>query len=92
MNLDSKSLAMSFGIVTAALWTICSVLVALMPELTTTIMAHMLHGDAAEISWTMTWTGIFIGLVSWTLSAAAAGWLIGWFYNRFASSRSAPAA
>ena len=92
MNLDAKSLAMSFGIVTAALWTICSVLVALMPGPTMTVMAHMLHGDAAEFSWTMTWTGFFIGLVSWTLSAAAAGWLIGWFYNRFAYLRSAPGA
>lgn len=83
MSLDAKILAMSFGSTTVVLWMVCSVLVVLMPGPTMSMAAHMLHGDMAEFSWTLTWTGFFIGLVSWTVCAAAAGWLIGWFYNRF---------
>lgn len=86
MNLDAKSLAMSFGSVTAVLWATCSVLVALMPGPMMSITAHMFHSDMGGFSWTLTWTGFFIGLVSWTVWAAVAGWLIGWAYNRFASS------
>ncbi len=86
MNLDQKNLALSFGGTIAVLWIICSALVALIPGPTGTLMGHMVHGNLEGYSWTLSWAGFFMGLVSWVLSAAAAGWLIGWSYNRLGGS------
>ena len=85
MNLSAKSLAMSFASATAVLWAACSLLVALLPGPMMAMTAHMFHSDMAGFSWTLTWTGFFMGLVAWTLWAAVAGWLIAWTYNRFTS-------
>ena len=82
MTLDASRLAMAFGFATALLWIICSALVALMPGPTMAMTGHMFHGNMEGFSWTLTWPGFLIGLVSWVISAAAAGWLIGWSYNR----------
>ena len=59
---------------------------ALFPGPTGILMGHMLHGNLEDFSWTLTWGGFFMGLVSWVLTAAAAGWLVGWFYNRLGGS------
>ena len=82
MKLDANRLAVSFGITTAVLWVICSTAVALLPGSMMTMTGHMLHANVAGFSWTMTWIGFVIGLVSWTIWASLAGWLIGWCYNR----------
>jgi len=81
MKLDEKKLALSFGGTTAVLWIVCSALVALMPGPMGTLTGHMLHGNMEGFDWTLTWTGFFVGLVTWVLWIAASGWLIGWFYN-----------
>ena len=86
MNLDEKKLALSLGGTTAALWIICTVLVALMPGPMGTLTGHMLHGNLENFGWTLTWPGFFIRLVTWVLWAAAAGWLVAWFYNRLGGS------
>jgi hypothetical protein len=86
MKFDQKKLALSFGGTTAVLWIVCSALVALIPGPTGKLMGHMLHGNLEGFSWTLTWAGFFIGLVSWVLWAAAAGWLVGWSYNRLGES------
>ncbi len=86
MKLDQKKLALSFGGTTAVLWIVCSALVAMIPGPTGKLMGHMLHGNLGGFSWTLTWAGFFIGLVSWVLWAAAAGWLVGWSYNRLGES------
>ena len=86
MNLDAKSLAMSFGCVTAALWVACSLLVALMPGPMMSMTAHMFHSDMADSSWALTWPGFFLGLVAWAVWAAVAGWLVAWTYNRFVTT------
>jgi len=88
VKLDSGRLAMAFGGTTAVLWTICSALVALFSGTMMTMTGHMLHMDAAAYSWTLTFAGFFMGLISWTLCAAIAGWLVGRIYN--ALDRSGP--
>ena len=86
MNLDQKNLALSFGGATAVLFTICTALVALIPGPSGLLMGHMVHGSMEGISWTLSWAGFFMGLISWVLTAAAAGWLVGWSYNRLGGS------
>lgn len=89
MKLDAGRLAMALGGTTALLWTICSALVALLSGPMITMTGHMLHLDATAFAWTLTWPGFLIGLVSWTVCAAVAGWLIGWIYNATGGSGAA---
>ena len=86
MNLDEKKLALSLAGTTAVLWIICTALVALIPGPMGTLAGHMLHVNLENFGWTLTWAGFFIGLVTWVLWAAAAGWLVGWSYNRLGRS------
>jgi hypothetical protein len=86
MQLNTFRVAISLACATAVLWTVCSAMVATMPAAMMWITGHMLHAHMQDLAWTMTWTGYFVGLVSWTLSAASTGWLIAWFYNRVSRS------
>lgn len=81
MKLDAGRLAIALGATTAILWVICSALVALFSGGMMTMTGHMLHMDATTFSWTLTFTGFLVGLVSWTICAVVAGFLIGWIYN-----------
>jgi hypothetical protein len=87
MNLDANRLALAVGGATAILWTICSALVALFSGAMMTMTGHMLHMNSANFAWTLTFPGFLVGLISWVVSAAAAGWLIGWIYNASAGSK-----
>jgi len=81
MKLDAGRLAIALGGTTAILWTLCSALVAIHAGGMMTLTGHMLHMDRTMFAWTLTIPGFLIGLVSWTIAAAVAGWLIGWIYN-----------
>ena len=87
MKLDAKGLALAVAIVTAVLWILCSAFVSLAPGPAMGITGHMVHTDLTEFSWSLTWGGVLIGLVSWTLAAAIPAWLIAWTYNRLGGSK-----
>lgn len=88
MKLDPNALALSFGGATAIFWIFCSAFVVFMPGQMMTMTGHMLHADPSGFAWTMTYAGFVIGLVSWTVWAMAAGWLVGWLYTIFSGARS----
>jgi len=81
MRLDTSRLALALGGTTAILWIICSALVALFAGPMTAMTGHMLHMDATEFAWRLTFPGFLMGLVSWSVCAAVAGWLIALIYN-----------
>ncbi len=81
MKLDAQKFALSVGLSTAFVWTLCSVLVWLSPGLTMTVTGHMIHADVSDVTWAMTLSSAAIGLVAWTMSAGAMGWLIATVYN-----------
>ena len=86
MKLDAKRLSLAVGMVTAVLWVLCSAFVAMAPGPAMGITGHMVHADLSELAWSLTLGGFFVGLVSWTMTAAITAWLIAWTYNRLASS------
>ena len=88
MKLDAKGLALAIAIVTTVLWVLCSAFVAMAPGPAMGITGHMVHADLSEFYWSLTWGGFFVGLVSWTITAAITAWLIAWTYNRLGSSKS----
>ena len=82
MKLDPKAMAMASAIVTAIIWTICSLLVAAFPGQMMAFTGHMVHADFSQLNWTMDFPGYVIGLVIWTVDVAFAVWLFAVIYNR----------
>lgn len=83
MKIDATKLGLSMGGTAAILWSICSALVVVQPALMMTITGYMVHVNMDGFSWKLTWVGYIVGLVAWTICAAAAGWLTGWIYGCF---------
>lgn len=88
MKLDAKKFALSLGIATAFIWTLCSVLVFLSPSLMMTMTGHMLHTDLSTAGWAMSLGGMLFGLILWTFIATAFGSLIAVIYNQLATPES----
>ncbi len=82
MKLNPKAMAMASAIVTAIIWTICSLLVATLPAQMMAFTGHMVHADFSALNWTMDFPGYVIGLVIWTVDVAFAVWLFAVIYNR----------
>jgi len=85
MKLKPIALGMASGLSFAILWVICSILVAVSPGMMMQMSGQMFHMDLSQMSWSLQWSGFFIGLIVWAVMAGFAGWLIGLLYNRFAS-------
>ena len=83
-----KKFAITCALCTGLLWVICSVLVALFPGTMLEMTAHMFHIDSAQINWTLTWYGFFVGLLSWVILAGVAGMLLSIIYNRLVCNES----
>ena len=85
MTLEPKSLALASASTAVVLWIVCSVLVVLLPGMMMSMTGDMMHADMSQMSWTLNFVGFFVGLILWAVLAAATGWLIAIFYNRFSS-------
>jgi 2TM family of unknown function (DUF5676) len=84
MKIDSRALGLAFAVTATLIWVICSLLVVAMPNEMMSMSGSMFHADFANAMWTMTIVGFVVGLVIWTTTAFAIGWLVGAFYNKFA--------
>ena len=82
MKLDTSKLFLATLVTFAAIWVLCTILVVLMPFGMMSLSGHMTHMDLQAMSWTMTTTGFFVGLVSWSVVPAAIVWAIASLYNR----------
>ena len=82
MKLNPTALGAASAISFAILWIICSAAVAVLPGFMLTMSGHMMHGDFSQMGWTLTWGGVFLGLVAWAVVAFVSGWLIAAIYNR----------
>lgn len=84
MKFNPNILGLAFAAAFAVLWVICSLLVFGLPGYMMTMTGHMAHANLYDLGWTLTITGFLVGLVGWVVTAWATGWLIGFFYNKFA--------
>ena len=80
--INSNKLIMASTLSAGLLWVICSVLVALLPRYMLQMTAHMIHVDLVDISWTLTWSGFFVGLLGWLILAGITAALLAAIYNR----------
>lgn len=83
MELDPSAFGLAAGIVTAALFSLCTLAVALAPGFTSAAFSYMLHVNLTGISRPVTWGGYFGGVMCLSLVVGAAFGAAGALYNRF---------
>ncbi len=81
MSLNVSKIAIASAVGVGLLWIICSGFVMLLPGFMLQMTAHMIHGDLSQLSWTLSWAGVFMGLLAWAFVAAVTGGIIAAVYN-----------
>jgi len=84
MKLDKMVLANAFGLTTAMLWVLCSLIVVVLPDLYLLVMRWWLHGmDVAVIaSRQLTFGNFLLGGITLVVSAWVTGWVFGWSWEK----------
>ncbi|NMH63986.1 DUF5676 family membrane protein [Shewanella salipaludis] len=81
MKLDAIKFGLASAIAFALAWIVCSLLVWAMPGMMMDMTGHMVHGDWSQMGWQLTFTGVFLGLLGWSVIAGLCGWLLAAIYN-----------
>lgn len=81
MKINQLKSALASGITAAIVWSVCSVLVWMVPGGMMTTTANMVHMEMNRGGWILTPTGVVWGLVAWTVFAGIVGWLLSTVYN-----------
>lgn len=84
MKLDVRAIAISEGLVMAAVFVICAFVIAVAPEQTAAATQYLFHIDLSSLVRPISWGGFFAGLVVFSVFMAAVAGLWGSIYNRFA--------
>ncbi|MEK6936080.1 MAG: DUF5676 family membrane protein [Nanoarchaeota archaeon] len=84
-KLSTKKVALSLAIVSAILYIICALFIAIAPDFTIKLFSNLFHGiDITQITSTSISLGsTLIGLVEIIVYALIAGWLFALVYNKF---------
>lgn len=82
MKLNPDALAVAAATATAFIWTLCSLLVWLLPSITLHTSGYMMHMDLSTLQWDMHATGYIAGLFIWAGGAALTLWVFAHVYNR----------
>src|SRR5262245_24213353 len=90
MRLNARAFGAAAGIVSAALFVICALAVAVAPESTTAFAGYLIHADLSTFTRTLTIGSFLGGLVVWTLGTAVTFGMTAALYNRLIA-RSSPA-
>jgi hypothetical protein len=88
MSLNVGKIAIASAVGAGLLWILCSVFVMLLPGFMMQMTAHMIHGDLSQMNWTLSWAGVFLGLLGWAFFASVTGGIIAAVYNWLSKLRS----
>jgi 2TM family of unknown function (DUF5676) len=86
MKIQTRTLALAVGLGTGIAWTICSLLVAVIPGPAMSMTGSMMHLATGTMAWQLTWGGFFAGLIGWSLTGGLFAWLCGGLYNSLSPS------
>lgn len=84
MKLNVWPFSLSMGVVTAAVFAICALFVALAPEATAAFLGYLFHVDLTSLTRAISWDSLFAGLVFSGVGMALASAAAAWLYNRMA--------
>tara|TARA_R110002096_G_scaffold327314_1_gene521384 strand:- start:7820 stop:8101 length:282 start_codon:yes stop_codon:yes gene_type:complete len=87
MKLDAVKFGIASALAFAVLWIICSIFVWIGPGMMMEMSGHMVHGDLSQMQWQISFSGVIIGLIIWSVMAGITGGLIVAFYNRLTTSK-----
>ncbi|MBK7583264.1 MAG: hypothetical protein IPI67_24105 [Myxococcales bacterium] len=82
MKLDVKALTLATALVTASLYALCAIVVALFPGPSLAMFAAIMHANLGTLSWAMDIGTVGTGLVCTTALASLIVYAVGWTYNR----------
>ncbi|MFV1985075.1 MAG: DUF5676 family membrane protein [Thiohalomonadales bacterium] len=88
MNTLPIKIGIAAAIATALIWIVCSIAVYLFPESSMLISGQMVHANLESIDWTLTWSGFFIGLISWVIFVGISVWLVAVIYGILTRAKS----
>ena len=87
MKFKTESLAATAAITAAAIFTICTALLALFPEFITRIWDNAWHVGSRSSDGTLTLTSYVLGLGFWAVGAFVVFAIAGWIYNRLSERK-----
>ncbi len=87
MSIDGKALGTANALIAAAVFTICSLAVAIAPGASSSFASYALHIDLTALSRQITWGSFVVGLVSLAAVFGGTGLAIAGLYNRLATGR-----
>lgn len=79
---DAVKLGVSAALAVAVLWLVCSLLVAVFPLGMMRAGGSMMHGDFSGYAWRMSFGGIVIGGLIWSVAAGLGAGLTAAIYQR----------
>ncbi|MFA6218387.1 MAG: DUF5676 family membrane protein [Erythrobacter sp.] len=82
MKIDAIRFGFAAGIVFAAFWVVCSLLVLSMPAGTMQVTGHMTHADFGHMTWRLNFVGFAYGLIAWSVLAGLVAAATAAVYNR----------
>lgn len=81
MTSQVNKMAVATAAAFSILWLICSLFVAVIPKASMALTGTMVHADLSNMSWSLTLSGFFIGLIGWAVLGALTGWLITFIFS-----------
>lgn len=88
MSANVRAFTITGAIMSAVIYIVCAVFVALAPDTATTLGAYIVHMDLARVGRDVTWEGALIGGTFFAVFVALVCAASGWLYNRFAQHES----
>jgi 2TM family of unknown function (DUF5676) len=85
MSVNIRALTVTGIIVAAVTYAVCAAFVGLAPDAATTLGSSIVHMDLSKVGRSVTWPGVFVGLVFFTGFIAVVCAASGWVYNRMAN-------
>ena len=84
MRFDSKALGLATAVTVGAVFTICSLFVALAPGALSSFISYALHVDITGLERRITWGSFFVGLVFTAVSVGVVVAAVAGMYHRIA--------
>ena len=83
-KLNAKRVALSLAVVSAVLYIVCVLLIAVAPDFTINLFSNLFHGiDITQIANTsISFGSTLLGLIEIIIYTLIAGWLFAWMYNK----------
>ena len=81
MKINPLNFALASTITAAVVWTICSLLVWMMPGAMMNMTTNLFHMEMAKSGFTLSPLGVIWGLIGWSLFAGIFAWILATVYN-----------